>query len=451
MTGPEAPPPAGSGGPGGPGGPGGGDGGGRRRSGVLEQTILICCLIGTAQMTWGVIVPVLPLFLGGLGIGVALLGPIIAAFAIGRVISNVPAGLLLRRLRPRPYLYVIMLGLAAVTAVTGLAPDPGWLIAARVVAGLLGGAAVTVGFAVLVTGAPAERRGSAMATATVVQMSAGAVGAVLGGAVVTVTNVPITFAVAAAPLLLVLLWDTLRPATHYWSAFDTHRAPATPDTATPDPATPADPAPAQPTDSATSTSSPGPAVAGRPGAGIVLAGLAVLSFATFFARFAGEQGLIPVLAYGGGGLTPLTLGIAMAVATLGSLAMLPLVGRFIDRGARLTVLLPAGVLGALALASFPFLQLPLVFAGALIVYSMASSAVAILPGVVTAERFGGKASGAVVGLTRTAGDVGAAVGPIVVFALADAVNAEVASATMGAALLVAVVFFAVVMTTRPRP
>ncbi|MBX0301283.1 hypothetical protein K2F54_15020 [Cryobacterium sp. 1639] len=74
-----------------------------------------------------------------------------------------------------------------------------------------------------------------------------------------------------------------------------------------------------------------PSYAGVGVAAIVIA-LALSSFATFFARFGGEQGLVPVAAYDTGGLTPLTLGVALATATLLSLAALPVVGRLIDRG-----------------------------------------------------------------------------------------------------------------------
>src|SRR3546814_3073987 len=46
------------------------------------------------------------------------------------------------------------------------------------------------GFAVLVAAAPAGARGSVMATATVVQMTAAAVGSVLGGVVVELAGIP---------------------------------------------------------------------------------------------------------------------------------------------------------------------------------------------------------------------------------------------------------------------
>jgi MFS family permease len=383
-------------------------------TGLRAQTLVLCALIGSAQMTWGVVVPLLPLYVSAFGLGVSALGPVLAAFAVGRIVANVPSGLLLRRMSPRPVLWACAGLLCAVTAVTGLAPDAAWLTVARLVAGVLGGAVVTVGFAVLVAGAPAGARGSVMATATVVQMTAAAAGAVLGGVVVELAGIPVTFLVAALPLALCLGWEATRPARAYWVGFARSRAPVA---------------------EAARTRGPIP----------VLIVLCAVSFATFFARFAGEQGLVPVLAYDVGGLTPTGLGVAMAVGTAASLAALPVVGRAVDAGARTGLLLPAAVLGAVALAALPLLAGPLPFAAAIVVYAVSTSVVAVIPGVVMGERFASRDAGAVVGLTRTAGDVGAATGPLVVFPMAAIVGAWAAAGVLALVFLVAILAFAVVV------
>ena len=379
-------------------------------TGISEQTILLCCLIGTTQMTWGTIVPALPLYVDRFGATALILGPIIAAFGVGRALANVPAGLALRWWRPRPYLRVVALLLVLVTALTGFSADAGVLIAARVLAGILGGAAVTIGFAVLVAGAPADRRGRVMATATAVQMSAGALGAFLGGLVLTWFPLEAAFVAASVPLALCLLWDALRPATHYW----------------------------QPLRVRDRLGDAGSALA-RPAAsagliGVVLA-LAVGSFATFFARFAGEQGLTPVLGYAQGGLTPLTLGIALAAATLVSLAAMPLIGAVIDRGRRLSVLIPGTLAAAGAMLLYPLAEGPWLFALVIVVYGLASSIAGVVPSVMMSEAVPPHLSGVVVGVTRTAGDVGAVVGPLVAFVVYDAIGAWAAVAVIAGVLV----------------
>ncbi|MBX0301282.1 MFS transporter [Cryobacterium sp. 1639] len=134
------------------------------------------------------------------------------------MLANIPAGILLRWWRPRPYLWAVSLLLVVVTGLTGLAPTSEWLIAARVLARVLGGAAITIGFAILVAGAPPARRGRVMATVTAVQMSAGAIGSFLGGLVLTWFPLEVVFLVAGVPLALMLAWDAVRPAAHYCPA-----------------------------------------------------------------------------------------------------------------------------------------------------------------------------------------------------------------------------------------
>jgi DHA1 family multidrug resistance protein-like MFS transporter len=385
----------------------------RRLASLSEQTLLVCCLIGAAQMTWGTIVPALPLYVDRFGATALVLGPIIAAFGFGRVLANIPAGILLRWWKPRPYLWAVSLLLLVVTGVTGLAPTADWLIAARVLAGVLGGGAITIGFAILVAGAPPARRGRVMATVTAVQMSAGAIGSFLGGLVLTWFPLEVVFLVASVPLALVLGWDALRPATHYWlprgrAAAPTLVEPVETPRADPD------------SHPAASVPSPGtPTYAGIGVAAIVVA-LALSSFATFFARFGGEQGLVPVAAYDTGGLTPLTLGVALAAATLLSLAALPVIGSLIDRGYRLAVLVPGVVASAAALLLFPAANGPWLFTLAIVLYGLATSVAGIVPTVLMSEAVPARQSGLVVGLTRTAGDLGAVAGPLVALAVYDA-------------------------------
>jgi DHA1 family multidrug resistance protein-like MFS transporter len=384
----------------------------------LGQALQVCALIGTAQMTWGVVVPVLPLFVDDLRVPAVLLGTIISAFAIGRVIANVPAGLALRRVPARPFVLTVLVALAGVTAATGLATSAEWLIALRLVAGLLAGAAITLGFAVLLAGAPPARRGRVVSIATIVQMGAAAIGSLIGGVAVTLGGVPAAFIAAAVPVLVAVAADLVRPASGYWNALAAGSGTEPSD----------DPTPA-PRRSAT------------------LVTLAIVSFGLFFARFAGEQGLIPVLAYDRGGLDPLTLGIAFALGTVVSAAALGVVGRWVDAGGRVAVIVVSVVGVVVATLAFGVLPSPASFGLAIVVYAVATSLANIVPSVVTAEAFPGRSSGAAVGVTRTAGDIGAAVGPLAVFGLV-----ELAGVGAGLAMLAAAPALAMtLLLVRVRP
>src|SRR5690606_22025148 len=130
-----------------------------RTPSAREQAVVLCLVVASAQVTWGAIVPVLPLYLERYGLAVGALGPILAAFAVGRAVANAPAGYALRWFAPRRYLWVTSAGLMVVTALTGFATTTPTIVGMRLLAGIFGGAVVTIAFSVLVTAAPEGRRG----------------------------------------------------------------------------------------------------------------------------------------------------------------------------------------------------------------------------------------------------------------------------------------------------
>lgn len=387
-----------------------------RTPSAREQALVLCLVVASAQVTWGAIVPVLPLYLERYGLAVGALGPILAAFAVGRAVANAPAGYALRWFAPRRYLWVTSAGLMVVTALTGFATTTPTIVGMRLLAGIFGGAVVTIAFSVLVTAAPEGRRGSVVAMSMMAMTAAVAVGAMLGAVVVEASGVRATFVAAAVPLLLVLLWERARPAQDYWDAY---RRPAADEVAV-----------------EAEEAAPAPATGSRTGLVTALCGV---SFATFFVRFAGEQGLVPVMAYEGAGMRPLTLSVAIAVGTVVSLVLAPVMGRLVDRGARRPVLLASGVAAAIGVGALPLLQLPVLFGLALVVYYASTASLNVVPSVIAGESWGPKESGAVIGLTRTVGDVGAAVGPLLVFWVVDL------SSWLGACLLMAVLMLAAVL------
>jgi len=390
-----------------------------------EQTLLVCALIGAAQMTWGVVVPVLPVLADRYSISVSLLGVVVGAFGVGRILGNLPAGLLLTRLPARRLVWIIALALSAVTASTALAQDVVALTVLRGLTGVFGGAAVTAGFTVLLRAAPAGSRGRVISIATVVQLSTAALGSLLGGAALGVVGPRLVFVVAAVPLLVILAWDALRPATGYWapSVLKVSSAPTVP-----------------------GPPAVGPASSDR--GRLLLAGLIVETAVLFVVRFSGEQGLIPLLAYGQGGLDPLGLGATLAAGTVVSLAVLLPLGRWLDRGARAVPVVVAAAIAVVGMSAVALLPGAGLVVG-VVIASVGTSALGVVPGVVTSERFPPARVGVVVGLTRTAGDLGAAIGPLLVFLVADLVDSSVALLLLAALLAVASVGFAIVVR-RPR-
>ncbi|GAA4623355.1 MFS transporter [Cellulomonas oligotrophica] len=385
--------------------------------GMREQVVLVCCLVATAQVTWGALVPALPEVGAAYGLSASLLGVVVAAFGVGRLLTNVPAGLLADRVGARTLLLGGGTGLVVVTAATALADGLAALLVLRVLAGALGGTVVTVGLALLAARAPGDARGRVLATAQAAQLTGAAVGPVLGSAALGVGGVPGVFVAAALPVLVCTVVVVVRHDPAFWGRVER-------------------PVSAR----GAGTTAPG---LGRAALAAVV-GANVAGAAVFVARFGGEQTLAPLLARDAG-LDARGLGVAMAVVTVVSLVLTPLVARALDAGWRRRVLVPAALVGAAAMVAYPLVGSPVAFAALVVVAGTCVSTAGIVPGVVLAERVAPERQGRATGVFRTVGDAGAVVGPLGLGALLDhggptaaavALAAVVVAATAATALLV---------------
>ncbi|MBX0301284.1 MFS transporter [Cryobacterium sp. 1639] len=84
------------------------------------------------------------------------------------------------------------------------------------------------------------------------------------------------------------------------------------------------------------------------------------------------------------------------------------------------MLVPGVIASAAALLLFPVASGPWLFALAIVLYGLATSVAGIVPTVLMSEAVPARQSGLVVGITRTAGDLGAVTGPLVALAVYDA-------------------------------
>lgn len=113
-----------------------------------------------------------------LAIPTSLLAAIAGTYTAAASVSGLASAFLLDRFDRRAALVLALVGLALGTALGGFATDLTSLLAARVVAGIFGGPATSLAFAIVADAIPGERRGWAM-------------GIVMGGfAVASVLGVP---------------------------------------------------------------------------------------------------------------------------------------------------------------------------------------------------------------------------------------------------------------------
>ncbi|WP_093906155.1 MFS transporter [Streptomyces sp. cf386] len=117
----------------------------------------------TAVLTELLPAGLLPLMAPALGVSEAQVGFLVTGYAVASFAGAIPLTVLLRGLPRRPVLIGTLLGFAAANAVVALSSSYGLTFAARLVAGLTGGAlwAMLVGYAARMV--PAERRGRAIA------------------------------------------------------------------------------------------------------------------------------------------------------------------------------------------------------------------------------------------------------------------------------------------------
>ena len=413
---------------------------------LRRQVVIACCLVASAQITWGAIVPALPRYGDMFSVSSFLLGAIVAAFGVGRLLVNIPAGLLADRFGPRRLLLGALVGLVVVTMLTAFAPTLPVLLVARFFAGVLGGSVVTIGLAVVTARAPADARGTVLATAQAVQLAGGAMGPVVGGLVLDRWGLHAVFFAAAVPAVACLLWTLLQPDRDFWGKTPPAPAPA--------------PAPA-PVDGQLVTSERVRAfpvsnslrsheLDGRAaGAGArrrvatdlaAFVGLNVVGFAVFVIRFGGEQSLVPILG-DRVGMSSTQLGLSIGVITLVSLGLLPLLARLLDAGWRRRLLVPGMLVAAVAIALYPVADTPLLFGAVVVTAGVGAAVGGIVPGVVLADVAAPGRQGAAMGIFRSTGDLGAVVGPLALGLALDHWGAGAASLTLAAVAAVSAIAY----------
>ena len=155
-----------------------------------ERTILL--LVAAVQfvnvLDFVMVVPLGPDFASALGIPMSSLGLVTGSYTLAAAAAGAAGSGFLDRFDRRTALAFAMAGLVLATAAAGLATGLWTLLAARVAAGLFGGPATSLSFAIVADSVPAERRGRAMgvvmgafSVATVVGVPAGLWMAQAGG------------------------------------------------------------------------------------------------------------------------------------------------------------------------------------------------------------------------------------------------------------------------------
>ena len=319
--------------------------------------------------------PLLPEIGRDLQLGAADLALLTTAFAVGRLVMDLPAGRLADGRPPARVLAGTGLGVAISAALLGRADTFTVALAGMFCLGLASSLTNTTGMTLFATGVPAERRGASMAAFSMALMTGQTLGPAVGGIVAGLASWRAAQGVAVAIGLGVLVVCLLVPAG---------------------------------TATRREARDGGPE---RDGLSRVQAlVLASVPFAVFFTLGALPQTLLPVIGSGDLELSPTVIGISLGVGGIVRFAGSAVTGRLSDRVSRKAALVPSLVVmaGSVAILAPP----PTVTTWLLtiVLLSIASSGIAVAATII-ADQVPAGTVGRRLGTFRFTGDLGLLAGP----------------------------------------
>lgn len=350
-------------------------------------------------MSWGSVVPALPHYISNFGVGAVGLGGIIAAFGLGRLIVNIPAGILSRYLRPWPFLVTMVFAVFVCTIVTGLLTDFVTVLVLRFVAGIFAGAAITIGQSLVLGSAPINARGRVSSILQAAQLSGAALGPALGGAAMSLFGVFPAFVAASSGCFVFVLWALIR-----WRSV--HAGTVGPTSG--DRRELADPLGKTPRSGARRT---------RFLFVLAMAAMNGVGFVIFAVRFGGQQSLVPLLSVELASVEAWQLGLGLGAITVLSLAVLPLVGAASDRWDRRWIIAPTLAVSAALTPLYLVVDSPFAFLAVMLGVGIFGSLAGGLPLASLADAVPARQFGVTTGIYRTFGDLGTIVGPLALTAV----------------------------------
>jgi DHA1 family multidrug resistance protein-like MFS transporter len=383
------------------------------RANRILLTISLVTMV--SQVGFGMVIPVLPLFVQTFGGTEAAVGAAVAAFGLARLLFDLPMGHLTERAGRRRIMVIGEVITAVGSLICGLAATYPQLLVFRFIAGIGSATVLTVGPIIVADISKRENRGRMMsAYSTFFQLAVG-VGPVVGGMISVVLGPRAPFfgfaALGALAAAVCYLW--LPETRHLQAEFQL-----------------------------SPTERPGSTVVLRKllsSPGFVLVGL--IGFAATLARTGGIFSVVPSTAYRFGGLNASQVGLAITIANLLNFGTVSGAGVLADRFGRKATIVPGGLLVALGFVLFSVQSSYVVFVAGTVLWGMGSALYNSPASAYAADMAPAGANGTTMGIYRALSDLGYAVGPLILGFLADRIGPVGALLTVAATFVVIVVPF----------
>ncbi len=376
--------------------------------------LVVCLIILVNQVGFGIIVPVTPLYARTFGVDEAAIGLVVAVYGLGRFLFSAPVGQAADRFGRKEVILAGTLLTCLGSLLCGLASSFVQLLIFRFVAGV-GSTAVITGTQIVVADlATPQNRGRLMSTYSGFFQFAVGVGPSVGGAIAALAGPRAPFFVFAGLTLIAGAIAHIR----------------LPDTRVP---------PKPPTRTI--------AVAGPGAIRLLLTNpgfltVCVIDLVAAFNRTGAIFSVVPLLGVERLSLSVAAVGLALTIGNLCNFAIVGFAGILVDRFGRKTVIIPSGLISALAFAGFASVTGYPIFVLSAILWGLGVAGSGSASAAYAADQAPPGANGITMGIYRTLSDLGYIVGPAVLGLIAERLGAQAALLTAAGMAIAAVIPFA---------
>ncbi|GAA1713873.1 MFS transporter [Nonomuraea bangladeshensis] len=394
-----------------------------RRFRALPADLRISALIAfVVALGFGVIAPALPLLAAEFGVGSAVVGAAISAFAVVRLATAVVNSRFVQRFGERR---VIAWGLwlqGATMIVASFAPDFTLLITLRAIGGMGSSAFTIAAMSLVLRTAPPDARGSGISTFQLGFMLGAIAGPAAGGVLADV-NPRLPFLLYGATLLVAATISQLKLS-------------------------PGVPPPSGPRPAGAPAAEAGPLPRGTYVRAFTAA--LVASFTVGWLFYGLRNSTILVFATDELGSSGTFIGVAMLGTAVTQVISVRAFGRWADARGRRPAMITAGVLGCVAVALLCLPPGEAVFLASMALLGVAGGGLSATPAALLAD-ISGSSPARNVAWFNMSSDVGAIIGPVAAGAVADALSFQAAFLITTLILGVVVVSSAAMRETLAAP